>query len=174
MLTIRRVAVIGANHAGQDLALRASRAGFETTLEDILPARLRRIATAPGAAHPLLRYASSIEDAVRAVDLVIDTVPDELESKLEILTLLDRMAPPQALFATPTSALSIADLASCTYRPAQCFALYLDTDFPGAETLRVAIRYPPACLPQTLAAVERFFTALGAVVTTEQDTAALP
>jgi len=30
------------------------------------------------------------------------------------------MAPPKTVFATPTTNLSIADLASCTYRAAQC------------------------------------------------------
>jgi hypothetical protein len=54
---------------------------------------------------------------------VIDCVPDELESKLEILWLLDRMAPPRTVLATPTTRLSIADLANCTYRPAKCIAI---------------------------------------------------
>jgi hypothetical protein len=44
--------------------------------------------------------------------------PDELESKLEILWLIDRMAPPRtALLPRQPSNLSIADLASCTNRP---------------------------------------------------------
>jgi 3-hydroxybutyryl-CoA dehydrogenase len=68
-------------------------------------------------------FVSSIEEAVREADLVIDCVPDELESKLEILWLLDRMAPPRTVFAVPTTRLSIADLANCTYRPAQCVAI---------------------------------------------------
>ena len=38
-------------------------------------------------------FVSTIEDAVRDADLAIDCVPDELESKLEIFWLLDRMAP---------------------------------------------------------------------------------
>ena len=40
---------------------------------------------------------TTIEEAVREADLVIDCVPDELESKLEILWLLDRMAPPRTV-----------------------------------------------------------------------------
>jgi len=48
-------------------------------------------------------FVSTIEDAVRNADLVIDCVPDELESKLEILLLLDRMAPPRTVLATPTT-----------------------------------------------------------------------
>ena len=83
---------------------------------------------APGALH----LASTVEDAVRDADLAIDFVPDELESKLEIFSMLDRMAPPRTILCTPTTALSIADLASCTYRPQLCFALR----FPEPERRR--------------------------------------
>ncbi len=68
-------------------------------------------------------FVSTIEDAVREADLAIDCVPDELESKLEILWLLDRMSPPRTVFATPTTRLSIADLAACTYRQGKCVAI---------------------------------------------------
>ena len=57
-------------------------------------------------AQPLIRFVSSIEDAVREADLAIDCVPDELESKLEIIWLLDRMSPPRTVIATPTAQLS--------------------------------------------------------------------
>ena len=67
-----------------------------------------------------LRYALTVEDAVREADLAIDFVPDELESKLEIFSLLDRMAPPRTVLCTPTMMLSITDLASCTYRAERC------------------------------------------------------
>ena len=60
---------------------------------------------------------------MRDADLAIDHVPDELESKLEILWLLDRMALPRTVLATPTTRLSIGDLAACTYRPDKCIAV---------------------------------------------------
>ncbi len=37
--------------------------------------------------------------------------------------LLDRMAPPRTILCTPTNALSITDLASCTYRAGLCVGL---------------------------------------------------
>ncbi len=92
------------------------------TLEDVLPAKLRRAAEEIGG-EGTLRLAGSIEDAVRDAEVAIDFVPDELESKLEIFSLLDRMAPPGTALLTPTEALSIADLASCTYRGERCFGL---------------------------------------------------
>ena len=151
-----------------------AQSGFATIIEDVLPGNLRRAAQAIRSADAALapRYATSIEDAVRDADLVIDTVPDELESKLEILSLLDRMAPPAALFATPTEALSIADLASCTYRPGQCFGLRF-LALPPAP-LRIALSYAAVCDRHTIVRVEEFLRALGATVESAPDTRALP
>ncbi len=116
------VAIIGAGPLGRWLALEAARAGYSVLLEDVMPSNLHhaeeaiRAALGPEAL-PSVAFVSTIEDAVRTADLIIDCVPDELESKLEILWLLDRMAPPHSVFATPTTRLSIGDLANCTYRP---------------------------------------------------------
>ena len=94
-----------------------------------MPSNLRRaqdeyaeFASVAGATGSL-RYAGTVEDAVHDADLAIDFVPDELESKLEIFSLLDRMAPPRTILCTPTRALSITDLASCTYRSGRCVGL---------------------------------------------------
>ena len=122
------VAIIGAGPLGRWLALSSARAGYRVLLEDVMPTNLRH-------AQEALRrelgpetltqvdFVSTIEEAVRQADLVIDCVPDELESKLEILWLLDRMAPPRTVLATPTIRLSITDLANCTYRPEKVIAI---------------------------------------------------
>lgn len=112
-----------------------------------------------------IRFVSSIEDAVREADLAIDCVPDELESKLEILWLLDRMAPPHTVFATPTTSLSIADLGACTYRADKCIAIAASPDDlaglatkTGAE-IRLLAAIPTAS--ETIALVEQFWHDLG-------------
>ena len=93
-----------------------------------MPARLRQArqelsSLAEPAAAGRMAFALTVEDAVREADLAIDFVPDELESKLEIFSLIDRMAPPKTILCTPTQTLSISDLASCTYRVERCVAL---------------------------------------------------
>lgn len=96
-----------------------------------MPAKLRQAREAlsavseDGAANRLT-FALTVEDAVREADLAIDFVPDELESKLEIFSMIDRMAPPKTILCTPTRALSIGDLAACTYRADRCIALRAD------------------------------------------------
>jgi len=129
------VAIIGAGPLGRWLALAAARAGYRVLLEDVMPANLHhaeeylRLELGPEALghSPIpVEFVSTVEDAVRQADMAIDCVPDELESKLEILWLMDRMAPPRTVLATPTTQLSIADLAGCTYRPDRCVGIALD------------------------------------------------
>ena len=99
---------------------------------------------------------------MRDADLVIDCVPDELESKLEILWLLDRMAPPRTVIATPTMNLSIADLGSCTNRPDKCIAIAASpqalTAGAGPDLL---LRAAPATSEETTVLVSRFWSELG-------------
>lgn len=163
-----RIAVIGAGSAGRDLAFRCVRAGFNVILEDVMPSRLRNAQetfeseTTTGALH----LASTVEDAVRNADLAIDFVPDELESKLEIFSMLDRMAPPRTILCTPSTALSIADLASCTYRPQLCFSLrFIDSN--TAE-----ITYTSRSSQEALSAVQHWLTTLGLTLVLRLDPSA--
>jgi 3-hydroxybutyryl-CoA dehydrogenase len=76
------------------------------------------------AALARIEFAGSVEDAARAADLVIEAVPEELESKVEIFTLLDKMCPPHTILASNTSSLSITEIASVTYRAPKCLGMH--------------------------------------------------
>lgn len=170
------VAIIGAGPLGRWLALSAARAGYRVLLEDVMPTNLHHAqeyireqygpAKASLSKDAPVAFVSSIEDAVRNADLAIDCVPDELESKLEILWLLDRMAPPRTVLATPTTRLSMTDLAGCTYRAGQCIAIVAEArdlaargpDGSGSEIL---LRTTPQTTSETIAMVETFWQDLG-------------
>jgi len=172
------VAIIGAGPLGRKLALHAARAGFRVVLEDVMPSSLRHAEEAlreelGPEAMPLVAFARTVEEAVRDADLAIDCVPDELESKLEIFSLLDRMAPPRTVFATPTTNLSIVDLASCTYRPSQCVGLAVEaaqlaSDIAGSA---ISIRMTSRTTPEAQAIVREFWQRLGFAPVFELDTA---
>jgi len=182
---VRCLAVLGAGAEGKWLAQSAARAGYAVVLEDLMSSRRRTAAiqmSEQGGVFERVAYASTVEEAVREADLVIDFVPDELESKLEIFSLLDRMAPPYTIFATPTRTLSIADLASCTYRPDRCFALRLPevSLLPTAEALNqgaeysVQVIHAPSVSQTALRAVVHFWDSLRADVSTCVDREPLP
>ena len=122
---------------------------------------------AEGGSFVGVTFVSTIEDAVREADLAIDCVPDELESKLEILWLLDRMAPPRTVLATPTTRLSITDLASCTYRPEKCIAIVAEAGDltgnaeAGSEGREILLRTTGRTARETVELVEGFWRGLG-------------
>jgi 3-hydroxybutyryl-CoA dehydrogenase len=172
---IRTVAIIGAGVAGRSFALACAGAGFHVVLEDVMPANLRRAEadfadlTARGTPGRL-GLASTVEDAVREADIAVDFVPDELESKLEIFSMIDRMAPPKTILCTPSYALSITDLASCVYRPERCVALrgnLIRGDVAVPPVVRLL--YPSAADEAVLGAVVGFLQALGVEARKEPD-----
>lgn len=142
MAEVRTIAVIGAGIMGRGIAHAAALGGYRTILEDILPTTLRKAETEirtnldkavelgkvtqsdADVAFGRLEYASSVEQAARESDLVIEAVPEEMESKLEIFTLLDKVCRPTTMIASNTSSLSITEISSVTYRAAKCVGMH--------------------------------------------------
>jgi 3-hydroxybutyryl-CoA dehydrogenase len=138
---VRTIAVIGAGPVGRSIAQLAARGGYRTILEDLLPNALRRAeseiriqldravasggvtADAADAAFSRLEFAGSVEDAARQADLVIEAVPEELESKIEIFTLLDKICRPGTILASHLSSLSITEISRVTYRARNCLGM---------------------------------------------------
>jgi 3-hydroxybutyryl-CoA dehydrogenase len=159
------IAVIGAGVQGRAFALACARAGFSVVLEDVMPEKLRRAADEFGSLGSAVSLVSTVEDAVREADLVVDFVPDELESKLEIWSLLDRMAPPRTVMCTPSECLSITDLASCTYRADRCVMVRGDWTAGGAVRMLRAV----ATSESSSAVAAELFERLGCSVVSEAD-----
>ncbi len=138
---VHTIAVIGAGSVGRGIAHATALGGYRTVLEDILPGTLRsaqsdirallegsvaRAEVNPADAEVALgriEYAGSIEDAVRQAEFVIEAVPDEIESKLEIFTLLDRMSRPNTILASSTFSLRITDITDVTHCAPRCVGM---------------------------------------------------
>ena len=76
------------------------------------------------AAFSRIEYAGSVDEAAREADLVIEAVPEEMESKIEIFTMLDKICRPTTILASNTSSLSVTEIASVTYRAKKCVGMH--------------------------------------------------
>ena len=141
MAEVQTIAVIGAGPMGRGIAQLAARGGYRTILEDLLPNALRRAeseisfhldravdsggvtAEAANLAFSRLEFAGTVEDAARQADLVIEAVPEELESKIEIFTLLDKICRPGTILASHVFLLSITEISRVTYRARNCVGM---------------------------------------------------
>src|SRR5437870_658933 len=116
-MEVRTIAVIGAGAMGRGIAYATAVGGYKTVLEDISPqvlveamawirrsfaegvARGRFDAGVSGSALSWLSTAADVKEAIRDAELIIETVPEELEMKLELFTIFDRFAKAGAIFA---------------------------------------------------------------------------
>jgi 3-hydroxybutyryl-CoA dehydrogenase len=155
MTEMKTIAVVGSGDLGRRIAYRSSLAGFRTILEDISPSALEQgiawirqmlgeeisrggISTADGdAALRNLNTANSAEDISREADLIMETVSDEMEMKIELFTVFDKFAKPGAIFASTTTSLPITDLAAVTFRPERCIGMRFFTDAPTTGRLEL-------------------------------------
>jgi 3-hydroxybutyryl-CoA dehydrogenase len=139
-MQIDTIGVVGANEIGREIALAALLAGYRVALEDVSREMLekgiafvekslddhvaRHELTLQERESAMARFstASRADEVCRTADMLIETVPDEMEVKLEIFTIFDKFAKPGAILASNTS-LSITEIASITFRTEDCIGM---------------------------------------------------
>jgi 3-hydroxybutyryl-CoA dehydrogenase len=127
---VETIAVIGAGRVGRELARRAAVAGYRVVLEDLIPISLACArqeirqtlddAVSAGGldadmaeeAFARIECVARIEDAARQARIVMETGPDEAESKLEMFCLLDRICLPNTVIVSNCRALDLSDTAA--------------------------------------------------------------
>jgi 3-hydroxybutyryl-CoA dehydrogenase len=167
-MTTGRLTVVGAGTMGHGIAYVAALSGFEVCLTDsradVLPLALGRlndllaVAAKRGklaepdrvAAAGRLRTEHQFAPAVAGADVVIEAVHEHLGVKQQLFAELERAAPAEALLATNTSSLSVADIAAAVQEPGRVIGMHFFNPVHAMKLVEVVTH--PRAAP---AAVER-------------------
>jgi len=174
-MPIQTIAIIGAGVPGRAIAQIALCVGCRVVLEDF---SIRTLEEAEAAIRETLGENSDksaqpdqpqnltvcvgIEDAIRDANLIIETATDELETKLELFTIFDKFARPDAIFATTSTAHSIAEIADVTACTDRCVTLRFT---PADNPNRLTAIPGPQTSPDTLTRCSEFAQRLRMEVT---------
>jgi 3-hydroxybutyryl-CoA dehydrogenase len=127
---------------GHGIAQIAALAGYATRLTDanakMLPTALKRVHAnlaggvsrgkiaqeAAGAALERLDTVDTPTEAVQEADLVIEAIVEDLDIKQQLFHLISTNAPDTAVLASNTSSLSIAAIASATFKPERVVGMH--------------------------------------------------
>ena len=150
------IALVGATAIAEQIASRALRSGLNVVIDDVSDARLETISRSLHGLHSAPALTQSVESAIRAADFLIDTLPDDLEVKLELFTLFDKFAKPNAIFIT-TGTIAIDDLAAITFCPDRCIAVRFSTTAPNANDITFELIAATESSRQTVATCTNLF-----------------
>ena len=155
LVTIRRVAVIGAGTMGSGIAQVCAQTGWETRLFDAFPESLERGmrnieefwegGISKGKTTPQqkeewsskLIAISEMSEAVVDSDFVIEAVPEKMDLKRSIFRELEDLAHPNAILATNTSGLPISEIAAHTSCPERVIGMHFFNPVPLMKLLEI-------------------------------------
>jgi 3-hydroxybutyryl-CoA dehydrogenase len=176
MAEIKRVGVLGCGLMGSGIAQICAAAGYDTVVreisDDVVQKGLGGIGKQLGksvekgklsaedrdATVGRLRGTTKLEDLAEC-DIIIEAVVEDLTLKNEMWRTLDGVCGPDAIFASNTSSLTIADMAAATKRPERMVGLHFFNPVPVMKLVEVVKTI--ATDPQVFQTAFRFAASLG-------------
>lgn len=140
-MEVKQISVLGAGIMGAGIAHVSALGGMDTKLYDVSGTILQRALDQirgnlqkgvdlkklskeeMDIALSRISICTDFADAAKA-DFVIEAVPENIDLKIQTFGELDRLSPPNTIFATNTSALSITEIAAATNRPKQFIGMH--------------------------------------------------
>jgi len=149
------VAVIGAGIMGTGIAQVFAQFGFAVRQTDVseailvkseermrasldsLVAKGRMAATEVEAVVNRVGQSTSVEEAVKDADFVVEAVVEDMETKKRVFLQLDQVCAARTILATNTSILSPTEIASATRRPEKCIGMHFMNPAPIMRLVEV-------------------------------------
>ena len=158
-MDVKTIAVIGAGTMGRGIAYAAAFGGYMTVLEDVSRQMVEQgvawiqksleEGVARGKVEDMVRdralglisTATTVEEAIRDADLIIEAVPEEFKMKSELFTVFDKLAKPGAIFASNTSSLSITEFTAGIGACDRCIGMHFFNPVPKMKLIEL-VRTP--------------------------------
>jgi 3-hydroxybutyryl-CoA dehydrogenase len=183
-LALKNVGVVGAGQMGSGIAHVCALAGFNVSLYDVEPERIKAgIATINGnmarqvgkqviseeaRKGALSRIqAAEVVDGLANCDIVIETATEQEQVKRQIFAQVCAVLKPEAIVATNTSSISITRLASSTDRPERFIGIHFMNPVPLMELVEVIRGI--ATDDKTFETSKEFVSKLGKTIAVSED-----
>jgi 3-hydroxybutyryl-CoA dehydrogenase len=171
---------------GSGIAESAAAAGFQVVLREVDDVAIERASARIGASltkaieggklatqdaadlRGRLTFTTSIADLASA-EIVIEAVPEDLLLKREVLAAVSAAVSPQAILATNTSSLPIAELAPAVAGPERFLGLHFFSPVPVMALLEIVVALDTS--PETVTAARSFAAGLGKTAIESKDRA---
>jgi len=183
-MTFAKVGLVGCGLMGSGIAEVCARAGFPVLVrevsEEFLQSGFARIdrsmargvergklsAADRDAARARIRGTTSLAD-LRGCDIILEAIIENMDEKKQLYRELDALCPPETIFASNTSSLSITEMASVTRRPERFLGLHFFNPVPVMKPVEMIRGLQTS--DQTLAAGRALCEKLGKTVVACKD-----
>ena len=153
-MSIEKVGVAGCGLMGSGIAEVAAKAGCDVVVREVddraLAAGRARVAKSLARAVDRGKLAAELRDEalgriafttsldhLGSCQLVIEAIVESLEAKNELFGYLDGVSPPETIFASNTSSLTVTEMAAATSRPDRFVGLHFFNPVPVMKLVEV-------------------------------------
>jgi 3-hydroxyacyl-CoA dehydrogenase/enoyl-CoA hydratase/3-hydroxybutyryl-CoA epimerase len=146
----RHVHIVGAGVMGGDIAAICAMRGLNVTLQDTAPERIapavkrasqlfeRRLRDPRRVRDALDRLVPDVSgDGARHADVIIEAIYENLEAKRELFARLETIAKPDAVLASNTSSLRLADIATALRDPSRLVGIHFFNPVPQLQLVEI-------------------------------------
>ena len=176
-MAVKSVAVLGAGTMGHGIAHAAISAGYDTVMYDISDAAVDKGRSAieavikksvelgkatdadASAMKSRLRTSTSVADAVKNADVVIEAAPEKIDLKLTLFKEVEAAAPAHAVLASNTSALSITEMAAVLDHPGRMGGMHFFNPVHRMKLIEIVKALDTT--PDTIAIMEEVAAKMG-------------
>jgi 3-hydroxybutyryl-CoA dehydrogenase len=173
---IESVAIVGGGFMGTGIAETAAVSGLKVIVRDVDEAALERARTRIDAslaravkggkldserardAREMIDLTTDLEE-IGAADLVLEAVPEDQRLKLDVMEAINRVVSDDALVASNTSSIPIAELAQAMRRPERVLGLHFFSPVPVMRLVEVVVALDTA--DEVITAARAFVERLG-------------